>query len=208
MSALFKKKPAGPRFQWLFLLIFVGMGISGPFGRHDAYAGAGSESVNQIHIKGSNAMVGALQAWTTAYHESNPGIFFDVDGGGSGNGIAALINGHVDIAVTTRGLKARETRLISHRSGAMPVTHIVGQDALSIIVNPANPINGVTMNQLARIFGSGSGFSTWSDLGVEVPGCSDNIIQRISRKNNSGDYFYFRETILNEHTHFHPSLIT
>ncbi|MBF0435623.1 MAG: phosphate ABC transporter substrate-binding protein [Magnetococcales bacterium] len=167
-----------------------------------------SEAVNLIHIKGSNAMVDVVQAWTKIYHANNPGVFFEVDGGGSGNGIAALINGHVDIAVTTRNLKEREIRLISQRSGKLPKTHIIGMDALSIVVHKSNPLNGLTMNQLTRVFGNSGGYSRWSDLGVEVPGCDNNTIQRISRKNNSGDYFYFRETVLKEHNHFHANLIT
>lgn len=153
-------------------------------------------------------MIDVVQAWTKVYHADNPGVYFEVDGGGSGNGIAALINGHVDIAVTTRNLKEREIRLISQRSGKLPKTHTIGLDALSIIVHKTNPLNGLTMNQLTRIFGNSDGFSRWSDLGVEVPGCDNNTIQRMSRKNNSGDYFYFRETVLKEHIRFHPNLIT
>ncbi|HIJ85404.1 MAG: Phosphate-binding protein [Magnetococcales bacterium] len=172
------------------------------------HAQGGQGGINRIHIKGSNAMIEVVQAWTKTYQTNNPGVFFEVHGGGSGNGIAAMINGHVDIAVTTRPLRERENRLISQRSGALPKTHVIGQDALSITVNKANPINGISMKQLARIFGKADGFSSWTDLGVEVPGCPDNTILRMSRKNSSGDYVYFRETVFEEHIHFHPALIT
>ncbi|MBF0108636.1 MAG: substrate-binding domain-containing protein [Magnetococcales bacterium] len=173
-----------------------------------ATADAAVNSVNRIRIKGSNAMIGVVNDWTKVYQEGNPGVFFEVNGGGSGNGIAALINGHVDVAVTTRSLKNREIRLIEQRSGAPPKEFVIGNDALSIIVNKANPLNGITLNQLGRLFGRDDGFSGWNDLGVSVPGCSDNAIVRMSRKNNSGDYIYFRETMFHERNHFHPGLIT
>ncbi|MBF0133201.1 MAG: phosphate ABC transporter substrate-binding protein [Magnetococcales bacterium] len=166
------------------------------------------ESLNLIHIKGSNAMKTVVQAWAAAYQAENPGVFFSVDGGGSGNGIAALINGHVTVATTSRPLKAREIRLITQRTGGPPKDFIVGLDALSVVVNKANPINGITMGQLAKIFGGTDGFSTWADLGITIPSCPANTILRLSRKNNSGDYTYFRETVFNERTRFHPNLVT
>ncbi len=166
------------------------------------------ESVNRIHIKGSNAMIDVVQAWSKIYQVENPGVFFQIDGGGSGNGIAALINGHVDVAVTTRSLKPREARLIEQRFGALPKNFIIGQDALSIVVNKANPINGISMDQLAKLFGRHDSYTSWSDLGVTVPGCDGNVILRMSRKNNSGDYNYFRETILHDRGHFNSGLMT
>lgn len=181
---------------FLFVALFAGR------------AEGAAEAINLVHIKGSNAMTGVVQAWARAYQASNPGVYFEVNGGGSGNGIAALINGHVDVAVTTRPLKPREVRLISQRSGSLPNTYIIGQDALSVIVNKANPLNGVTLVQLARIFGKTDGYSTWTDLGIEIPNCPENQILRLSRKNNSGDYAYFREFVLNGRAHFHPSLVT
>lgn len=153
-------------------------------------------------------MKAVVQAWAAAYQAENPGVFFNVGGGGSGNGIAALINGHVTVAVTSRPLKAREIRLIGQRTGTKPKDFIIGLDALSIVVNKTNPINGITMTQLAKVFGGTDAFSSWTDLGVTVPNCPANSILRLSRKNNSGDYTFFREAVFNERTRFHPGLVT
>jgi phosphate transport system substrate-binding protein len=120
-----------------------------------------------------------------------------VSGGGSGTGIAALINGTVDIANASRSIKDKEIEA-AEKNGQHPVQHVVGYDALAVYLNPNNPIDILSLQQLAEIYGDGGTFTKWTDLGVEVPGCQGQEIVVVSRQNNSGTYAYFRETVLGE----------
>jgi phosphate transport system substrate-binding protein len=76
------------------------------------------------------------------------------------------------------------------------VEHVVGYDALAVYLHPDNPIDTLSIPQLATIYGNGGTATHWTDLGVEVPGCKDQEIVVASRQNNSGTYEYFREAIL------------
>jgi phosphate transport system substrate-binding protein len=111
-----------------------------------------------------------------------------VTGGGSGTGIAALINGTVDIANASREIKPEEyDRAVSN--GQDPVEYIVAQDAIAVIVNPSNPINRLTLEQVADIFSGKT--NNWSELGGE-----NRPIVRLSRETNSGTHVYFLEEVL------------
>lgn len=140
--------------------------------------------------------------WAAAYQAQTPGIAVENYSGGSGNGIAALINGHVEIALTSRPLKAQEVRQSVSRSGKQPVLVLVGMDALSVIVHPLNPLHGLSMQQLGNIYGRNGSLRRWKHLGAAVPGCEDRDIVRVSRKNNSGTYHFFREDLFKKHQHF------
>ena len=155
----------------------------------------GGEQRQLIQNKGSDTLVNVAQAWAEYYQTVNPAVVVAVSGGGSGTGIAALINGTVDIANASREIKPEEMEL-ARKGGHEPVEHIVGYDALAVFLHPDNPIDTLSIEQLASIYGSGATASKWSDLGVEVPGCSDQTIIVVSRQNNSGTYEYFRETVL------------
>ena len=162
-----------------------------------ATACGGGEQRQVIQNKGSDTLVNVAQAWAEAYQKVDPNVVVAVSGGGSGTGIAALINGTVDIANSSRELKEEELRLASER-GEHPVEHIVGYDALAVFLHKDNPLERLTIAQLAGIFGENGQITRWSDLGVEVPGCSDQSIIVVSRQNNSGTYEYFREAVLGE----------
>ncbi|MBF0214726.1 MAG: phosphate ABC transporter substrate-binding protein, partial [Magnetococcales bacterium] len=141
--------------------------------------------------------------------KQQPEIHFEVSGGGSGNGIAALINGHVEIAASSRPLRARELQLFSKKHPTIPPTsHTVARDAVTVVVHPSNPIHGVSLHQLTEIYSKGSQMMTWADLGVKVPGCPDQKVMPISRKNNSGTYLFFRQTILDKDEHFDPQMVS
>ncbi len=116
-------------------------------------------------------------------------------GGGSGTGIAALINGTVDIANASRAMKEDEIEL-AKKNGHDPVQFIVGYDALAVYVHKDNPVKSLSLEQLAEIYGEGGKTEHWTDLGIEVPGCKGQEIIRVSRQNNSGTYVYFREAVL------------
>jgi phosphate transport system substrate-binding protein len=157
----------------------------------------GGEQRTLIQNKGSDTLVNVAQAWAENYQTVNPSVVVAVSGGGSGTGIAALINGTVDIANSSRAIKDKEIDL-AEKNGQHPLQHIVGYDALAIFLHADNPIDEITIDQLKSIFVDGATASSWTDLGVEVPGCKDQEIVVVSRQNNSGTYAYFREAVLGE----------
>ena len=157
----------------------------------------GGERRQVIQNKGSDTLVNVAQAWAEEYQTVNPAVVVAVSGGGSGTGIAALINGTVDIANASRAIKDKELKL-AQDNGQNPVQHVVGFDALAIFLHADNPLDEISINQLAEIYGDGGSYLSWTDLGVEVPGCQDQEIVVVSRQNNSGTYAYFRESVLGD----------
>ena len=149
-----------------------------------------------IQNKGSDTLVNVAQAWAEAYPEVNPEVAVAVSGGGSGTGIAAMINGTVDIANASRKMKDSEVAQ-AEKNGQTPVEHVVGYDALAVFIHKNNPVNSMTLTQLKDIYGRGAKVKKWSDMGITVPGCKDEIVV-VSRQNNSGTYAYFQETVLGE----------
>jgi phosphate transport system substrate-binding protein len=149
--------------------------------------GAGSPSA-YIENKGSDTIVNLALAWAERYQQDYPDVRISVTGGGSGTGIAALINGTVDIANASRQIKSEEVKL-AEDNGIMPVEHVIARDAIAVIVNPENPVSELTLEQISDIY-SGK-FSNWSQVGGE-----DRPIVRLSRETNSGTHVYFLETVL------------
>ncbi len=150
----------------------------------------------EIQNKGSDTLVNVAQSWAEQYGKINPDVAVAVSGGGSGTGIAALINGTVDIANASRKMKDKEIDLAKSK-GHDPVEHVVGFDALAIFVNKSFPLDSLSIPELAKIYGRGGGATKWSDLGITVPGCTDEIVV-VSRQNNSGTYAYFQEAVLGD----------
>jgi len=164
--------------------------------------GGGGDSQRQvIQNKGSDTLVNVAQAWAEEYRSVHPDTAVAVSGGGSGTGIAALINGTVDIANASRAMKQSEIDL-AMAQGNEPVQHIVGYDALAVFLHADNPMNSISVEQLAAIYGDGGSATKWTDLGVEVPGCQGQEIVVVSRQNNSGTYVYFRQTVLGKEGDF------
>ncbi len=148
-----------------------------------------------IQNKGSDTLVNVAQTWAEEYRKIHPDCAVAVSGGGSGTGIAAMINGTVDIANSSREMKEREMKM-ARDNGNEPVPFIVGYDALAIFVHKDNPIESITIEQLAAIYGEGGEITRWSQLGITVPGAAKDDMVRVSRQNNSGTYAYFREAVL------------
>ncbi|ABK45756.1 phosphate ABC transporter substrate-binding protein, PhoT family [Magnetococcus marinus MC-1] len=160
---------------------------------------ADAASPRIIRNKGSDTMLEVASMWSSAYQamvpESRTAVI-EASGGGSGNGIAALINGHIQIANSSRAMKAREIKLANSRLRSQPVGFVVGWDALTTIVHPDNPIKALTGDALNRIYGKKGDIERWSDLGVTVPGCKDQRMTITSHRLNSGSYAYFRHAVL------------
>ncbi len=157
----------------------------------------GAQAADRVVIqnKGSDTLVNVAQAWAEAYREVNPSVAVAVSGGGSGTGIAAMINGTVDIANASRKMKDKEVKK-AKESGQDPKEHIVGFDALAVFIHSDNPANAFSIDQLAQVFGRGGKATKWSDLDLKVPGCDSDKIVVVSRQNNSGTYAYFKKAVL------------
>jgi phosphate transport system substrate-binding protein len=149
----------------------------------------------EIQNKGSDTLVNVAQAWAEAYQKVDSSVAVAVSGGGSGTGIAALLNGTVDIANASRQIKSKEMEMAT-KNGIKPVEHIVGYDALAVFLHADNPANTMAIEQLGEIYGRGGSATSWTDLGIEVPGCKNQQIVVVSRQNNSGTYAYFKSAVL------------
>ncbi len=157
--------------------------------RADHQAGTAASGGQQaIQNKGSDTMVNLALAWAEAYRVQQPATAIAVTGGGSGTGIAALINGTVDIANASREMKESEIEQ-ARAQGVEPVEHVVAIDALAVIVNPANPVSQLTIDQLADIF-TGR-ITNWQALGGDDAG-----IILVSRETNSGTHVYFLDEVV------------
>jgi phosphate transport system substrate-binding protein len=151
--------------------------------------GAASDSPSTyIENKGSDTIVNLALAWAEKYQSDHPEVRISVTGGGSGTGIASLINGTVDIANASRQIKEEEIAN-AQANGIEPLEHIIARDAIAVIVNPENPISELTLKQISDIY-SGE-ITNWSEVGGD-----DRPIVRLSRETNSGTHVYFLETVL------------
>jgi phosphate transport system substrate-binding protein len=159
-----------------------------------------AEARTVLQNKGSDTLVNVAQAWAEEYQKINKDIAIAVSGGGSGTGIAAMINGTVDIANASRKMKDKEKKMAKDR-GQNPVEHIVGYDALAVFIHKDNPASKMSIEQLADIYGRKGKVKNWSEMGVKVPGCDDKIVV-VSRQNNSGTYAYFKKAVLGKGNKF------
>ena len=144
--------------------------------------------VSTIVNIGSDTLVNLALAWAENYHQLHPQVEISVTGGGSGTGIAALINGTVDLANASRQIKPEEIRQ-AKENGIIPIEHIVARDAIAVIVNPNNPVNQLTIQQLSDIY-SGK-INNWNEVGGD-----DRPIVRLSRETNSGTHVFFLENVI------------
>lgn len=156
---------------------------------------AQAEERTVIQNKGSDTLVNVAQAWAEHYRDVKPSVALAVSGGGSGTGIAAMINGTVDIANASRKMKSKEVEA-AKKKGQNPVEHVVGYDALAVYINKANPAKSLSFEQLKAIYIRGGKATKWSDIGLKVPGCKSDKIVVVSRQNNSGTYAYFKKAVL------------
>ncbi len=149
-----------------------------------------------IQNKGSDTMVNVAQVWAEEYRKAAPGVEVEVSGGGSGVGLAALLKGAVDVANASRDIKPSEIEQAEKNTGKKPVGFNVGFDALAVYVHKDNPLSEITLEQLTEIYAEGGKTTRWSEIGVKIPGVSDDTIVRVSRQSSSGTYEFFREHAL------------
>ena len=186
----------------LFGVLVCGFVMNGCSPQDDASV-AKAEGIHfTMKNKGSDTMVNLAQAWAEKYIGISSTASVEVSGGGSGTGVAALINGTVDIANCSRQIKPEELELATQNTGKAPQEFIVGYDALAVYVHQDTPIDKITITQLAEIYGENGTITEWSDLGISHSRCPSDKIIRISRQSNSGTYFYFREALLGKSRDF------
>jgi len=149
-----------------------------------------------IRLTGSDTMVNLNQAWAENYKKVKPEVSVQIAGGGSGVGIAGLIDGILDIAASSREMEAEEIARATKTAGAEPKEFVVGLDALAVYVHEGNPVQSISLEELAEIYGEGGQLVKWSQAGVKNTACTGDEIIRVSRQNNSGTYVYFREAVL------------
>jgi len=142
-----------------------------------------------ITVKGSDTMVILGQRWAENYMNANKGQVIMVTGGGSGTGIAALINGTTEICQASRPMKQSEKLKLRDRYQTMGVEIPVARDGLTVYVSEANPVKQLTVEQLKGIY-LGT-ITNWKDVGG-----ADATIILYGRENSSGTYGFFKEHVL------------
>jgi phosphate transport system substrate-binding protein len=142
-----------------------------------------------VTVKGSDTMVILAQRWAEEYMKQNPGKKVEVTGGGSGVGIAALVNGTTDIADASRSIKPEEIAKVRDRFNVVPEEIAVAKDGVAVYVNDANPLVQLTAAQLKDIYMGD--VTNWKEVGGP-----DAPIVLYSRENSSGTYVFFKEHVL------------
>ena len=142
-----------------------------------------------IAVKGSDTMVILGQRWAETYMKANPGITIQVTGGGSGTGIAALINGTTDVCESSRPMKDPEKAEVQSKRAAPAIETKVALDALAVYVNDKSPLQEISIPALHKIYAGDT--KNWKDVGGP-----DHAIVLYGRENNSGTYGYFKEHVL------------
>jgi phosphate transport system substrate-binding protein len=166
-------------------LIWLAVGCSP---QRSTSQGNSTGAAETIDNKGSDTLVNVALAWAEEYMHLHPEVRISVTGGGSGTGIAAMINGTVGIANASREMKPEEIAA-AEANGISPVESVVARDAIAVVVHPSNPVDGLTLQQISEIY---TGKTTnWSQVGGE-----ERPIVLLSRESNSGTYVYFLENVV------------
>lgn len=145
---------------------------------------------SSVTIKGSDTLVRLGQRWAEEYMKLNPGVVIQVSGGGSGTGIAALLNGSTDICEASRDMKEKEYKLAKEK-GLEPYRVSVALDGIAVFLNEKCPLDTLSFAQLKGIY-TGT-ITNWKELGGE-----DARIIVYGRENNSGTYAFFKEHVLED----------
>jgi len=127
--------------------------------------------------------------WAEDYMKLNPEISIYVEGGGTAQGVQALVEGKADICTASRPLRPNEARLLAENYGKLGMNFLVAKDALSIYIHPQNPVQDLTLAQVKEIFGGK--ITNWQDVGGH-----NAPITVLIRPPNSGTHLYFKEHVL------------
>jgi len=153
-----------------------------------------------IKIIGSDTMFELTSNLAAAYMKEYPGISLHVEGGGTAEGIKALLNNKTDICTASRNLKPDEAKLLADYYGSLGLVFLIAKDGLSIYVNPSNPVKDFNLQQLKDIY-TGK-ISNWRALGGK-----DTSITTVTRNPNSGTYFYFKEHVMEDENYSSSAIV-
>ncbi|MEG6503780.1 MULTISPECIES: PstS family phosphate ABC transporter substrate-binding protein [unclassified Desulfovibrio] len=151
---------------------------------------ASASAAQQVIINGSTTVLPVVQKAGEAFMASHPGTELSISGGGSGNGIKALIEKQCDVAMSSRDIKDKEKDAAA-KNGITPLRTAIAIDAIVPVVNPANKVGALTLAQLRDIY-TGK-ITNWKDLGGE-----DAQIVAISRDTSSGTFESWEELVMNK----------
>jgi phosphate transport system substrate-binding protein len=144
-----------------------------------------------VRIVGSDTMRALARRWSEAFMRENPGVVVQVQGGGTGAGVVALIEGRADLGTGSRPLLPEEVQELTQRHDSLGVSFRCARDAVSVFLNPANPVRDMSLAQLKGLFAGR--IRTWREVGgLDAP------VQILIRPPNSGTYLLFRELVLDE----------
>jgi phosphate transport system substrate-binding protein len=143
----------------------------------------------KITVKGSDTMVILAQRWAEIYMTKNLSVSIQVTGGGSGVGIAALINGTTDIATSSRPIKSTEVEKLKERYNTLGVQIPCAKDGITIFLNESNKVKELTLKQLSDIYQAK--VTNWKQVGGE-----DAPIKLYGRENSSGTYTFFKDEVI------------
>lgn len=180
-------------FAVLTAFAVVGLGLTGcaapeQEGTGGTPAEQGSDLSGTINIQGSDTMVNMAQALAEEFMGVNPDVVLSIKGGGSGTGIAAMINGTIDIATASRGMKDEEIAQ-ARENNVDPVEHAVAVDCVAVVVHSSNPVTELTLAQLGAIYRGE--ITNWSEVGGP-----DLDIVLVSRDSASGTFEFFKEEVV------------
>jgi phosphate transport system substrate-binding protein len=173
MYAMSKLKIGRKKMNRIIKKIIFGMAIV-------LFTGSLAAAADSLVIKGSTTVLPIAQAALEAYMKANKGVQISLSGGGSGDGIKALIDKSTDIANSSREIKKEEIALAISR-GIKPVAHVVAHDAIIPVVNPQNRVKSLSIDQLSQIY-QGK-ITNWKEVGGD-----DLKIVVISRDSSSGTF--------------------
>lgn len=142
----------------------------------------------ELVIQGSDTLLEVSMYWVETFSNANPGVNISVTGGGSGTGIAALINKTVDLANASRSIKDSEIEA-AESQGINIQEFIVAWDGISVVINKGNTVTELSIEQISKIY-TGE-ITNWSEVGGE-----DGEILVTSRDSSSGTFEYFKERVV------------
>ena len=148
----------------------------------------------KINISGSDTMNLLTQRLAEEYKKKNPHVEISVRGGGSGTGIADLLNGLVDMAQSSRKMKEKELTTATE-NGYTPEEHIIALDGIAIAVHESNPVKTLTISQVRALY-TGA-VKNWNQLDPSLPNAP---VVLYSRESNCGTYDFFKETVMKDST--------
>lgn len=174
--------------KFLTSLLLVFLLIQGCTADQNTSSNSSTAPSFYLENKGSDTIVNLALAWAEAYQKIQPEVRISVSGGGSGTGLTALINGSIPLANASRQIKAEEVES-ARANGLNPQEFIIARDAIAVIVNPENPVNQLSLEQLSAIYRGE--INNWSEVGGE-----NRPIVRLSRETNSGTHVFFLEEVV------------